>query len=269
MEIRCTNCQHIGPAREVRPTNHGVELICANCAHANPLEVGAAPDAPAQQVKANLGAEIDVQVARARASQERARATQASASAQNISPFKDLITPKTLERLVPEPGPGPRCPKCAHLLGEQDLHCERCGLNVMEARRHAPGRAPWELAPRGKEAPFEQANLLWSAATEQWGRERVDNFAAFIISHGLYEHALRLLRFYLVEHPRDALAMEHLQVMATKLQTRAIAARSQAQVSAQEFEQKVTGTRHALIGATLLFWGGIFLLFLFMFMDNC
>ena len=296
MDIRCKNCQHIGPAADVRPTAAGVELICANCGHANPLEVqgatseptpaptpsqaedraprtedrapapaatGAASDASATTGGINTTGDIDIERARAFAAAEKERA----------KPKKEIsltdISEKMMERLIPVQGDGPRCRKCAHLLSPVDEHCRRCGLNIADSHRYAEGDAPWEKAPRGKEAAFEQATLLWASANEQWSDERLDKFADFIREERLNELGIRLLRFRLAEHPDDMRAVAHLQELVSMMQSRVVVATAQAEASAQQFGQDVAKTRTALIGATVIFWVGIFMLFLFLFMNNC
>ncbi|MEC9441916.1 MAG: hypothetical protein VYE40_12485 [Myxococcota bacterium] len=287
MDIRCKNCQHIGPAADVRPTASGVELICANCGHANPLEVGATqaepadraapvargpepkqPPAPTPARLPSMGdfqaaGEIDIEKARAFANAEKARSKQAEVS------YVEEISEKMMERLIPEQGEGPRCRKCAHLLEPSDNNCRRCGLNIADAHRYAEGDAPWERAPRGQEAAFEQAMLLWNAVSERWSDERLDNFVAFVREEKLNELGIRLLRFRLADHPDDMRAVAHLQELVSMMQSRVVVARAQAEVSAQQFGEGVARTRTILVGATVVGWVGIFLLFLFLFMNNC
>jgi RNase P subunit RPR2 len=294
LDIRCKNCQHIGPAAEVRPTTSGVELICANCGHANPLDVGATQgeestrpasastaspaEARPKRVEPSLAAapaeaasvggfrksgEIDIDRARAFANAEKARNRQSEAS------YIEEISEKMMERLIPEQGEGARCRKCAHLLDPSDTNCRRCGLDIAESHRYAEGDAPWERPPKGQEAAFEQAMLLWASVSEQWSEERLDNFAAFVREEKLYELGIRLLRFRLAEHPEDRRAVAHLQELVSMMQSRVVVARAQAEASAQQFGEGVAKTRAAIVGATVIFWIGIFLLFLFIFMNNC
>jgi hypothetical protein len=64
-------------------------------------------------------------------------------------------------------------------------------------------------------------------------------------------------------------AVAHLQELVSMMQSRVVVARAQAEVSAQQFGEGVARTRTILVGATVVGWVGIFLLFLFLFMNNC
>jgi hypothetical protein len=254
MEIRCAQCGHLGPVKEVRPTADGMALVCAQCDHPNVISAGAPPApapvaAPAAPLVPALGA---AQVAR------------------EGRPEREVwLTPQAMRRLVPEPGDGLRCRKCAHLIEADADHCARCGLNIQESRRFAEGDAPWERAPRGSEVEFERATLLWAAARERWDEESAAKFADYARDCGLHELAIRNLRFWLVDHPDDQIALKHLKVLADALQSRYIVARAQEEVSAQAFTHEVGRLRGVLVLAVLCFWGAVFLLFAGMFMDNC
>ncbi len=246
MEIRCSECGYVGPAAEVRPTGAGVALICGSCGHANELDVGASLSAGAA-VGGNAssdGLDLSVSQVVARAQAER-------------EPEEDWLSSDAMTQLLPEPGDGQRCRKCATLMAPDEAHCSRCGLGYADGARHAPGAAPWELPPMGSEQAHERMLLLWEAAREDWGAELAENFVLFARDEGLHDHAIRLLRFWLVENPGDAIAEGHLLELATQVQSRAVIARAQAQVSAKKFEEGVGKVRWALTAATILFWGAV------------
>ncbi len=265
MEIRCSECGHVGAAAEVRPTGSGVALICAQCGHANELDVGAslaagattgsAPakaDAPGPAASESSAAgaaglpghQLSIEQVVARANAER-------------EPQENWLSEEAMAQLIPEPGVGPRCRKCAALMTPDQTHCSKCGLGVADSVRFAPGHAPWELPPMGSERAHDQMMLLWEAAQEEWGAERAANFAVFARDEGLHDHAIRLLRFWLVEHPDDPIAEEHLRDLAIRVQSRAVIARAQAEVSAKNFEDGVGKVRWALRLGTVLFWGAV------------
>lgn len=262
MEIRCSSCGHIGPAAQIVPGPDGVKLICANCGHANLLVVGAAAAAtpePKDEV-AQLLTQVPAQPP---APKPTPRPLQQAPNAES------LITPAFVERLVPTPGDGLRCPKCAHLVRADEAHCSRCGLNQDDAARFEEGQAPWDLAPRGKEDAWERALLMWRSAIASWEQEQVDKFVTLIKAEGLHELGVRKLRFFLIEHPEDPLALAALQDVAAVMQARLLVARNQANLDKQTFEHDVTRLRGLLMIGSLVFWGLIMVLFLGLFMKNC
>lgn len=247
MEIRCSQCGHVGPAGSVRPGPNGIELICTECGHPNILEVEpeAAP-APAPTPAARV-----------------------APKPAPSPPPEERLDPALLARLIPEPGDGLRCRKCAHLLDPQDDNCARCGLGILDGQRFAPGQAPWESAPKGMRASWEQAELLWQAAAEDFSEERVERFIDLVLEKEFHELAIRKLRFWLAEHPDDPLALKHLKRVAARMQGRVVVAQAAAETSAQAFTEGVTRARTALIGVTAVFWIGILLLFFGLFFERC
>lgn len=247
MEIRCSQCGHVGPAGSVRPGANGIELICSQCGHANVLEVEAqsAPEGPAPVA-----------------------ATPVPSVAPSPPP-EERLDPELLARLIPESGSGLRCRKCAHLLDPDLDNCSRCGLGVLDGQRFGPGQAPWERAPKGMRASWEQAELLWQAAEEEFSEERVERFIEHILDKEFHELAIRKLRFWLAEHPDDELALRHLKRVAARMQGRVVVAQAAAETSAQAFNDGVGRARSALIVLTAVFWAGILLLFFGLFFERC
>lgn len=183
--------------------------------------------------------------------------------------IRSYLRKDAVAALIPEPGPGPRCPKCGKKIEPDVVNCSRCGLNQREARELDPGELPWEQPPEGKEGEYEQAGLLWDALDDDWDADALEGFVDFIKEHELLDLGIRKLRFHLIEHPDDELAKEQLRDLAESLQSRIIIAQVQAQASAEEFQDEVSRYKTRMITVALLFWGGIFLLFLGFFWDNC
>ena len=240
MEIRCTNCQHLGPAEQVLPTADGVALICANCGHHNALGVSDGDGASAG-----------------------ARSVAAPPATSKPSNSSSLwLQRDALERLVPEPGSGPRCRKCAHLLADDEQYCSRCGLAREEGERFPPGAAPWERPPVGKEDVHEQATLLWKALRDHPTEENLAKFADFAKNEQLLEYGVRQLRFFMVDHPEVPRARELLEELAASFHARIIVAQAQAQISAEGFGQSAMRYKQVLLWTVFVVWGGIFLFFL-------
>ena len=258
MEIRCTRCQHVGEAAHVIPQPSGVALECANCGHHNALSLpksapkldDAVPDPPPGAKPAAPGPR---EVARA--------LDQSHALPKSL----DLLTPQAMTRLVPEPGPGLRCRKCAHLFLASVQNCPRCGLDVDDAHRYTPGHAPWEQAPSGMAPEFDQALLLWEAASADWRQDTVQKFLQACTAHQFQDLAMRKLRFFLVDHEADPLALEALRTVAGQLQTKAFVAKSQAQAYAMNFGSGIKSARRLLLGGIVLFWVVIMVVFVVAF----
>ena len=243
MEIRCTSCQHVGEAARVEPRGAGVALICAYCGEAHLLEVSAERTAEPPQRPAVVA--------------------QADAA-----PSPSDVGIRALARLIPQAGEGLRCRKCAQLLEPDATHCSRCGLDLEQGFRYPPDEAPWERAPEGAEHAHERALLLWRAAESDWSEESASKFVSCCREEGLHEMAIRKLRFLLIERPSDPLAIAHLEELAVRLESRLVAARAQAEVSAQKLHHGLTRTRRVLTWSVAISCGIILMFFLRYFMDT-
>lgn len=254
MDIRCNQCGHIGPAAEIKPTSDGVALICANCDHPNALDVGASAPAAAPRPAATPSRDAAA-----------LKAAPPSADRQE----REALTSAMLQRLIPTPGQGVRCPKCVSIVDGDDAYCAQCGLDLDGAYRHAPGDAPWERVPEAKQEAASQARLLWETTTQQWEGEHLSNYIELIQEAQLHEQGIRNLRLWLVEHPDDPLAVDALGELAKVMQTRMIIAKSHADQDRHMFHQEVTKIRTGLMVGAFVFWAGIFGLFLMLFLKNC
>lgn len=232
MEIRCEKCSHVGPAAALTQGSAGILLTCEHCGHQNLLRT-----APASAQPTEPGAHTPSPPA------------DTDGSAAAAAPRDPLVA------MIPAPGPGPRCRKCGHLLNEVapadastdaevDDNCPRCGLNQAEAAKYAPGEAPWERAPAGKEEQFAQAERLWHAAASQQSQgaldpQRLQDFVAFTGEEDLLDLGIRRLRMHLIDFPEDAHALAALRTLAERMQARVVVATAQAQADAQLFEDKL------------------------------
>ena len=236
MEIRCNECQHLGPAAEVLSGPEGVELVCANCGFHNKLAVSAPTSAPAPDPSTPTPA-----------SPRPASAPQQAEQA--------WLKREAFLKLAPEPGDGPRCRKCAHLLAPEEDFCPRCGLARSQGERYAFGNAPWDQAPEGREAVFEQATLLARVLRDNPTAENLYKFGDFARDEDLLEYGVRQLRFFIVENPDFPGSLELLEDLASRFHSRIIVAQARAQVSADEFGQlAVRLKRSVIIGLFLDQW---------------
>ncbi|TXD39476.1 hypothetical protein FRC98_03510 [Lujinxingia vulgaris] len=270
MEIRCDVCKEVGPASEVRAADQGMELVCASCGHANVLKVGGTTDASADAQSRDGDASPHAgPIARAasRSDAEQGVAPQKRSVATPGASLAEGVVEAAMARLIPVSGAGPRCPKCAHLVAGAD-HCERCGLSQSEANRYAPGHAPWEQAPPGKDDAFLRLNAAWARA-EDGDPEAMRYVAELAISEGLVEAGISRLRFYLVERPDDPHALDALRRLAIALQARVTVAAGQAAASAENFGKDVRRLRGLLMTITLGLCALILLLLSAVFWDKC
>lgn len=269
MEIRCEQCGHLGAASEVRPIEGAVGLVCAHCGHLNTLHLGPKPAVTEANPPAQAPPDADVTArlaARLIAKGGTNRAPRARTEGEKD--MVDWVREHALDRLVPPPGEGLRCRKCANIYSPDQAHCGRCGLAIEEGHRHAPGQAPWERPVKGQEEKFEQARLLWESATGAWSEESVEKFIAFARDADLIDAGIRKLQFRLVDHPDDPIALDALSKLARGLEARIIVARGQAQASAEQFQVEVVQLRKKLLIVGLGAWLIILLFFSMLFWDK-
>ncbi len=266
MEIRCDNCSHVGPAAEVRPGTDGVVLVCENCGHENLLDVG---HAPREEVGAATEDQPPTDGDVERDAGDKAARAKTPDTFGDKEQVRMWLREDALKALIPEPGPGPRCLKCAHLLEPEAENCSRCGLNRAEAIRFGPGEAPWERPPAGKESEYEQAELLWESFADDPSAQRLSKFVEFVRGEELLDLGIRRLRFYLIDEPDDDAAIDHLRELAESLQSRIIVATVQAKASASEFQEDVNRFKQRMMVVGLVILVALFLLFLAFFWDNC
>lgn len=208
-------------------------FVCASCGFGNSVDFEAEhrPAAPMQAVADVVPSTTSKEVA-----------------------VDDWIHSEALQRLRPIPWDGERCRKCAHPVHDLQGYCERCGLGVQESLRYGPKEAPWEQAPAGQEERFEQSELLWSAFDASQSSQDLKKYVDFCIAEDFLEVAIRRLRFYLVDHPEDSVALASLNELGSRFQSRIIVAQAQAKVSAENFTDDIRKYRTLLVGFNVVFW---------------
>ena len=241
MEIRCSKCSHLAAAADVLSVDGGVGLVCAECGHIN--------------------------IAAAAGDEEVATKSVDGADGTTAAAGEDFVE-RSMARLVPKPGSGKRCPKCAHLLQEDADNCGRCGLSLEEASRHPEGEAPWETAPEGLEDAQEAAQSMWESIADGEEGASIADFVDFTIEAGLIDYGIRQLQFFLVDQPDDREALAGLRRLAESLKVAVQIAQTQAEAKADEFNDDVKRFRTNLLVAALLFWTVILLLFSWLFWDK-
>lgn len=246
MEIRCSECGHLGAAKEVRPVDDGMGLVCAECEHVNIAMADGDEHRTADHDDADLEIEAD-----------------------DGEGGDDSALVESIARLLPQPGEGRRCRKCAHLFERDELeHCPRCGLSVAEGERYAQGEAPWEQPPEGKEQAYEEALQLWQVAMDESTAQTMDDFVDHVIAEGLIDFGMRRVQHHLVECPDDETALEALEQLATGLEMAIEVARTRAETKSEEFNDDVKRVRSGMMVGALIFWIGIFILFSWLFLGN-
>lgn len=252
MKVECSECGHLGEAEEVRQGEDGIEVVCEACGATNALEAGdhGASDAESfdGREEAEKGAEADEPDV---PDLEYETPDPSSYGSRELT----LDEEEALDRLIPEHGAGIRCPKCAALLSGEVENCERCGLNLDEARHYEDGEAPWQQPPEGLESEHERADLLWSTYRETGDPNDLAEFVDFVDEHRLYEMAIRRLRFYLVDEPDDEAVHQALGELASGVQSQIVAARAQAEADAEEFNEDIKRFKRRVAAGIIL--GGV------------
>ncbi len=239
MEIRCSECGHLGVARDVRGVEGGVGLVCAECGHLNVVSAGDGEE----------GEDVD----------ER--------GADGELDSDEAMLSESVRRLLPQPGEGRRCRKCAHLFAREDLeHCARCGLSVAEAENFPDGQAPWDTPPEGREEEFEEAMRIWESVAKGEDSQAIVDYVDYVVEQGLTDMGIRRLQHYLVENPQDPVAIDGLARLAKAMEMAVEVARSRAESRAEEFQDGVKRFRSAVMVVALIFWIAIFLLFSWVFL---
>ncbi len=238
MEFRCQACRHLGPAASVEERDGTVGAVCESCGTWSPLTGGS-------------------------------QSADSVDSGGSDSPEQTAETPpatdehdyrKIKQSLRPEPGEGPRCPKCAHLLETGADNCPRCGLNLERAAAYDAGEAPWETPPEGLEDAHERAEHLWETARSEaknrddggFDPESLEAYVQHVSERNLLEFAVRRLRFYLADHPNDEHALEALDELAGRLQDKVAVAEARVESDTEDFSEEVETLQRILPWVVLL-----------------
>lgn len=293
MEIRCSECEHLGVAADVRQTDDGVGLVCDRCGHLNEVaaggESGGTDGTDQGTTDADVGGEpggvdgtpeIDLDelgVSKSGGNDglvdvlgEVGTTRLFGDDDEPESPefdFEDDFAEASVRRLIPEPGEGERCRKCLSLLQDDRDHCGQCGLSIAEARKHPPGEAPFEQPPEGREEDLRRAEDIWEAVWSDDESESLEDYADFIIERGLVDHGIRNVQRRLVDHPDDREAIGALERLAESLEVAVDVARTQAEAQSDAFQDDVRRFRTRLLLGALVFWTVLLLLLSWMFWD--
>ena len=247
MEIRCEQCEFLGAAAEVRPTDGGVGLVCAGCGYVNLIAADGAQDTQGRDGVAKPMGEVGAGDAQEEQKQQRMGAV--------------------VDRLLPKPGEGRRCPKCLNLVGEEANHCSACGLDLGRAFEFDVGEAPWEQPPSGKEEQAAQARRIWDEALAG-GERGFEEFAEFCVEEDLIDLGIRWLQGHLVDARDDQAARDALGRLAKSLEASIFMARSRAEAQGEQFQETIKRARSRLLLGALIFWTLILLLFSWLFWDK-
>ncbi len=276
MEIRCAECGHLGAAGEVRPVDDGVGLVCAECGYLNVASADEPTDESATDASdpdvGDLGRDGEV----TSSSDDGGSSLFENFGATDVLSWSDTtdeggddgpvldvgddFTARSRERLVPEPGSGPRCRKCFHLFDDgAPEHCPSCGLNIEDSRAYPPGQAPWETPPEGKEDAQRRARQIWD------GDGSLREFVDYAVDQELIDFGIRTVQQHLVDHPDDEDARQALEELTQSLEVAIRVARTQAESQSDQFQNEVKDFRSRLLIGALVFWTLILLLFSWLF----
>lgn len=178
MQIRCEQCGAEGEAAGIRTVEGAVWVVCGGCGEASPLlrnEPAAAPTIAPEPVTATRYATTGV------------------AAAVEAVAFVPL-TPPHEEGLPPH-----KCPKCAHRQ-DDDHACHKCGLVFANAQK----RRPWEEVPANRKVAYGRVETAFRALVAGPADAAAhETFEALATREQAVEHAIRLYRHHLSDHPSD------------------------------------------------------------------
>lgn len=269
MEIRCTKCGHLGAAADVRSVDGGVGLVCGACDHINVVAAGDSGEASRGEDGRLDGSggfrSLDPRKFLG-ATASGGASSGGGAEGPSFASDEEFVD-RSMERLMPKPGSGRRCRKCAHLFESEDVeHCVRCGLSVAQAQRYEEGEAPWELPPPGREEAQKSAGKLWEATVASGEADQMAAFVDFVIAVDLLDFGIRRIQHRLVDKPEEQAAKEGLRKLAKNLKISAQMAQSRAEAKADEFSGDIERFRTGFLVAALVFWTVILLLFSWLFL---
>jgi len=250
VEFRCSQCDHLGEAEEIRATDRGTEVVCAECGHGELLEASSSDETPDQSGENSGGETVDRdEIERALRSVRSGRTDGDPDSRSN-----PLDWDATYEHLVPDSEPGPRCPKCIERVEPDDHHCPDCGLGLSDRELLEPGESSAIVTESLQDFVREEADERWSAVTRKADPETFGAYVEWMTRYGGDEEAIRRIRYFLVKHPEDEAALEALDTLTQSLRSRLAAARAKAESESESFQSDVSQFRRYVVSGLAIFW---------------
>jgi hypothetical protein len=166
-----------------------------------------------------------------------------------------------LDEVMPEPGTGPRCPKCSGLLEDRQM-CPNCGLD-QSLVTDVDGTPPWVDASTVPEEEQIEAHRLWEAYTEGGEDAKLEEFVQFSKRIGLEEFAIRKLRFWLGHNPGDERAKKQLGELLDSFKKQLWGANKKLKAERQDFQREVSDYREKFLMAAVVFWGLVTVLIIY------
>jgi hypothetical protein len=229
MEIRCDHCGETdAPADVTQAGDKGMVVRCQHCGETSILETSGS-------------------------------ATQAESS-ETSSKGEDLGELE-LDEVMPEPGAGSRCPKCAALLEDRQM-CPNCGLD-QSLVGDGDGIPPWIDASTIPEAEQKEARRLWEAYTDSGDDEKLTEFVQFSKRIGLEEFAIRKLRFWLGHNPDDDNAKQQLGKLLDSFKKQLWGANKALKAERQDFQREVSDYREKFLMFAVVFWSLVAVLIIY------
>lgn len=291
MEIRCTDCGHLGAPADVQTTDDGPGLVCEQCGFVNVITTTSDDDAgdptddnSPQDMLGDADGTDGAIFSSESSTSSTLMASLGEMGTRRIFGKRETPTSPVLnvgdqfledsvQRLIPQPGEGRRCRKCFHLLDDHAMdnhpgHCQRCGLSIEEAAKYPDGQAPWEKPPPGKEEEQQHAGQLWERALDDDESKTIEDFVDYATQQGLVDFGMRTVQRHLVDHPDDQRARQALSKLASSLEVAVEVAKTRAESESEAFQEDVKEFRTRLLLWALVFWTAILLVFSWLFMDT-
>jgi hypothetical protein len=215
MQIVCESCGATGTAASIDVVGSEVHVTCAACGHASAVGAATAEEA-----------------------------TSAPAAQDPVPEPQEAVPAASL--------PPTKCPKCGHRQHDT-VACHKCGLVFARARKR--GQRPWEAAPPGKEEAVAKAKLLWAEVEVELSDGAHQAFVDYARLTGIGTWAAMRYRHWLADHPSDALAKTHMDLVVADAQ--AIATALSSTGTSDSYAANAKKVRMALVIVVILMCMGI------------